>query len=483
MSLVNRVSAFFLGALAICLVGYSATMYWLIREHLYHEVDAQLANALNVIVAALEVEEDGVKWQPTDHTIQLGNERESNEVRWLIMDEQGRPVDSSRNISPVSGDDQQLLKIAQSENPVGTYREAFNWRYGQQSLRAPHPKLKALRDLDEFSQLKVLVALPMLQVHGDLLNLTLLAFCLPIGLWTAAALAGRAFCRRALRPVEVMAHRARSMTDADFDLRLPVSSHRDELSDLAIAFNNLLDRLQESYSRQQRFAGDAAHQLRTPLTVLRGQLDVALRRERSSTEYRTILGELSQQTQELQELVESLLFLARSGSGRDLPDLQRIELGSWLPDALSSWRSNPRWQDLSISIQEELPLMTSPLLLHQVVDNLVSNAFKYSAPGAPVVVAARRDGEAVEITVEDQGCGIPESELASIFEPFFRSRQARLSGAAGTGLGLAIVAQIAEVLGGSISCVNVSPKGSRFILRIPAVIEEFQGQTVAANSR
>jgi heavy metal sensor kinase len=483
MSLVNRVSLFFLGALALCLVGYSATMYWLIRQHLYREIDAQLANALNVIVAALEVEEDGVKWQPTDHAIQLGNERTANEVRWLIVDEQDRPIDSSRNFSPATEADQQLLAIAQTQDPSGAYREASQWRYRQQQVQAPAPKPKSERDLDEFSRLKVLVALPVTELHSELFNLALLAFCLPVGLWIAAALAGRAYCRRALKPVEVMAHRARSMTEADFDLRLPVPAHRDELADLASAFNSLLDRLRESYSRQQRFAGDAAHQLRTPLTVLRGQLDVALRRDRSSTEYRTILEELSQQTQELQGLVESLLFLARSGSGQDIPDLQQIEIGTWLPKALSTWQSHPRWPDLSIQVSQELPLRTSPLLLHQAIDNLVSNALKYSAAGSPVVVSAAGDHESVVISVEDRGCGIPESELASIFEPFFRSRQARLSGMAGTGLGLAIVAQIADALGGSVQCENVSPSGTRFVLRLPPLLEEFQARTAAVHLR
>lgn len=474
MTLINRVSAFFLLALAASLIGYSAVIYGLIREHLFHQFDGQITSSLNVLVAAVEVESDGVKWQPSDHTITLGNEREDEEVRWIIVNEQGQLVDCSDNLRMPTPVDQELLQLAQQPHEMSTKFQEFNqWRYLQYRLTCPEPKPISERDEDESAELFVTVARDAEHFHTELWRLGLLTSLLPIGLWGGAAVAGRAYCRRALRPVGAMAARARSMTNADFDLRLPVSQQQDELSSLATAFNSLLDRLQEAYLQQQRFTGDAAHQLRTPLTVLRGEIDVALRRPRGEEEHRNILKLLSEQTDELQQIVETLLFLARTAEDGQMPDARAIPLATWLPDYFSHWKGHARFQDLSLQLETNSQLHASDSLLRQALDNLISNALKYSPAGSPVTVHASTNGQSVVISVEDRGSGIAPSEREAIFAPFYRSAMARQAGVSGTGLGLAIVARIAQALGGTVQCDPATPQGSRFTIRLPlAAIKE-----------
>ena len=468
MSLVNRVSAYFLAALAVCLIGYSAAMYGLIREHLFHTFDGELNAALNVLVAALEVEPDGVKWQPSDHTITLGDETGEQEVRWIITDEHGRVIDASSNLAAAGQAEETLLRTAgSSSGPVDEFRVVDGWRLIQHRLRAPSPKPPAERDLDEYAEAQVTVARQDRQLQTELFQLAGLACTLPVGLWLLAGLVGRAYCRRALRPLGDMARRARSMNSADFTMRLQLPEHRDELADLASSFNELLDRLERAYLQQQRFTGDAAHQLRTPLTVLRGQIEVALRRPRSEEEYRQTLSQLGVQTRELQQIIEALLFLARTEGGMALPDQQELSLADWLSQFLQTWQSHPRAADLHLQLNGDQTIVTSPPLLRQALDNLVGNAIKYSSPGAPVTIAASACDEGVELAVSDRGCGIAPTEVAAIFEPFYRSSTARQSGVAGTGLGLAIVQQIAGALGGSVRFESPSQQGSRFILRLP----------------
>ncbi|WP_437228639.1 ATP-binding protein [Planctomicrobium sp. SH661] len=470
MTLVNRVSAFFLLALGVCLVGYSAAMYFLIREHLFHQFDSQLNSALNVLVAAVEVEPDGVKWQPSDHTINLGNEREEDEVRWLIVNEVGGLVDSSHNLRTPDPADRQLLSLANpAEFSTSKIRSSGQWRYLQQRLACTDPKPESERDVDESAELLVTVARDAVRLNSDLWRLGLLASTLPIGLWIAAAVSGRSYCRKALQPVGAMAERARSMTSVDFDLRLPVSHQHDELASLATAFNSLLDRLRQAYQQQQRFTGDAAHQLRTPLTVLRGEIDVALRRPRDVAEHRRILELLSAQTNDLQKIVETLLFLARTENDTSPPDGQEIFLDDWLRGSLTHWQSHPRFRDLTVKSESGAFLSVSVSLLQQALDNLIGNALKYSPAGSPVQIGADADAESVSIWVEDHGNGIPEDERTAIFDPFYRSASARQTGVAGTGLGLAIVARIATALGGSVRCEQAHPQGSRFILHLSRV--------------
>jgi signal transduction histidine kinase len=246
------------------------------------------------------------------------------------------------------------------------------------------------------------------------------------------------------------------------------------LSELGSAFNRLLDQLQEAFNRQRRFTGDAAHQLRTPLTVLLGQIDVARRRPRTTEEYQQTLNLLSQQTTELAQIVESLLYLARAEEGAAPPNLEQVDLDDWLEGYFERWNEHPRKGDLEASFQAAGQVSISASLLTQLLDNLINNALKYSNPGSQVsLIATRQDNQAV-IAVKDRGMGISKEEQSAIFEPFFRSAKARIEGITGTGLGLALVKQIAQALGGRVTCVSELGQGSEFSLFLPVVIQEIQ---------
>ncbi|MBX3440721.1 MAG: HAMP domain-containing histidine kinase, partial [Planctomycetaceae bacterium] len=248
---------------------------------------------------------------------------------------------------------------------------------------------------------------------------------------------------------------------------LLIAPHRDELSDLAGAFNDLLGQLQQAFEKQQRFAGEAAHQLRTPLTILRGEIDVALRRPRNDEEYRRVLRTLGDQTHELQQIVEILLQLARLEGEDARFDQERVDLTNWLPSQLSRWSDHPRAVDLRVHAENDLWVTTSPALLAQAIHNLLDNAVKYSPPGSPVTLAAARQAGSVILTVTDEGVGISSDERSAIFDPFYRGSFARRRGIVGTGLGLPLVARIATVLGGSATCDGRPGQGSRFTLSLP----------------
>lgn len=479
MRLVNRISLFFLAALAICLIGYSAAMYFLIRHHMYQEFDDRMHNALHVVTAAIEVESDSVKWQPTEHALHLGDD--ADDVRWLIIEEPDHVVDASDNLN-LSPDDYRDLVAFGSK--LRTAHDAFSeiehWRIMQEHLTAPAPKSAQERDPDEFPHLIVTVARDTRGLHADLWQLGILACGLPTVLWILAAIVGRAYCRRALRPVTEMASQAHAINGFQAGARLPVSRPSDELASLATAFNSLLDRLQESYQRQQRFTSDAAHQLRTPLTVLLGQIDVAMRRPRSEEEYRELLQTLRDQTDELRQMVGALLFIARAEGDDTLPDQETITLSKWLQRYRRKWESHPRSADIRFDIADDASLTTSSSLLSQAIDNLLQNAVKYSSPGSPILVSTfAASEEKIEIVVADSGAGIAPEELPAIFDPFFRSAAARRSGTVGCGLGLTIVSRIANVLGGKVVCESRVGKGSRFVLRLPCE-STFPSATLAA---
>jgi signal transduction histidine kinase len=264
-----------------------------------------------------------------------------------------------------------------------------------------------------------------------------------------------------------MAQAAREMTAAGKEQRLPSPGTRDELEDLAGSFNGLLGRLHDALRRQRRFTGDASHQLRTPLTALISEVELARRRERSPDEYRAVLDRVHGDAVRLRQIVESLLFLARADAEAERPELETVDLAAWLPDHLRHWSRHDRACDL-----RAVPAGGGPAwarvhvpLLGQLLDNLVDNACKYSAAGTPVAVRVERGGGSVALVVEDQGHGIDPVDLPHVFEPFFRSARACPRGPGGFGLGLAVVQRIADALGATVAVESTPGRGSRFTVR------------------
>ena len=204
--------------------------------------------------------------------------------------------------------------------------------------------------------------------------------------------------------------------------------------------------------------------------MLLGQIDVSLRRPRSAEEYAETLGVLRDEANELQQIVESLLFLSRTSEEATLPGSEPIVLAEWLPRYMERWKDDPRRQEMRFELQldSDATVSAPPALLNRVVDNLISNAAKYSAAGTSLSIVVTADGSEAAINVTDQGRGISSEDQAAVFDPFFRSKSARDAGIAGTGLGLAIAARIAAALQGRLECASELGRGSTFTLRIAA---------------
>lgn len=474
MTLVNRVSAFFLIALASALAGFSLLLYGLVERNLDQQFHQQMHAAINTLIAAIEDEPDDVKWEKSDHTVAIGAEDGLEQIRWAVFDEDSKTVDHSGNLTFKEEDELRGIirpeldrETPDPEGTVHTHIQRGDREYLTAFRAAEMPKPVAERGEFDRSRLAVAVMCSNESLHRNLHQLALLVGGLSIGTFFVAAIAGRWYCLKALRPVRIMAERARSVTAADFHIRLPVTDRKDELADLARAFNSLLEQLQGAFERQQRFTGDAAHQLRTPLTVLQGQIDVAMRRPRTPEEYNRTLALLREQTIEMHQAVEGLLFLARAEGEGQPPIFEQGDFATWLERQMERWAVHPRRNDLRIHAERDLRLSTSWALLSQLLHNLVDNAFKYSQPGSRVNVTAQRQHDELVLAVQDHGSGILKEDQPAIFVPFFRSTEARRSGVPGVGLGLPIVGRIAKSLQGRIEFESISGQGSTFRLRLP----------------
>jgi heavy metal sensor kinase len=471
MSLTGRLSAFFLGALACVLAGFSGSLYFLAHAHLHRQASARVQATLDVLVAAAETEPGSVEWDLHDRLLSFVAGDPNDSICWAVADgDGGEWVDGSAD------EEASRFFAGHQVEQDGSRKVSFRgqrWSCATRRLTGGTLPSSAPREPGhrKFSALVFTAAVPLGAAQATLRGLAILLSGLSVSLWLFAALVGRGLCRRALRPLTRMAEAARQITVADLGWRVPNCDTRDEVEDLGRAFNDLLARLEESFERQRRFTGDASHQLRTPLTAVLGQIDVTLRRERDPQEYRRTLSSVQGQATRLIRIVEGLLFLARADAEALAPRMDVIDLTRWLDDHLTAWSGHLRGADFHLEPNDGPPLWVqvhAPLLA-QAVDNLLENACKYSPPGLPIVVRIWQEQDSACLCVEDHGRGIAADDLAHVFEPFYRSPAVRLSGEAGVGLGLAVAARIVKALGGQIAVTSTLGQGAQFTIRLPTV--------------
>jgi heavy metal sensor kinase len=481
MTLTSRLSLFFTGSLALVLAGFSLSLYALASRTLHRQADDRLYSTLNTLAAAAEINAAGVEWEPQERNLALVLHPQDEPVAWLVSDEAGRRIDSSEAVPPglaiPPGFAEEAGEMAGDGRPRGRSRlGSEDWRLVQRRLEAdpnrPGPvPMPDGPDEKRHPSLTITVGHSLEPVEATLGSLAGLLAALTLAVGLLAALASRWVCRRALSPVSIMAERTRAMDASSLDERLALARSGDELEELGSAFNGLLDRLQESFERQRRFTGDASHQLRTPLTAMLGQIEVALRKERTAGDYRQVLTGLQRQGHHLRRIVESLLFLSRADSEGRLDGLEPLDLAAWLPEYLETWAEHPRWNDLKLVSSADRPawIAANSALLGELVGNLIDNALKYSEPGSPVRIGLETEGQSVRLVVEDRGIGIVREDQAQLFQPFFRADQARRRGIAGLGLGLAVASRLARAFGGTITATSRAGQGSRFAVILPSI--------------
>jgi len=272
----------------------------------------------------------------------------------------------------------------------------------------------------------------------------------------------------ALRPVEHLRNQADEIGAHDADARLRVPRTRDEIAALADTMNRLLDRLHEALAREREFVADAGHELRTPLSVLRMELELAGRPQRTRDELEEAIRHAADETDRLTGLAEELLLLASAQDGRDATAASE-DVVDVVTQSVDAQRARAESQHLHITVDADGPVMAFVVndLMRRAVDNLLDNALRYSPPDGVVAVRIAVDGTDAVVAVCDDGPGFPPEFLPHAFERFRRADDARARTDGGSGLGLAIVQAIALTHGGSVEARNRAPHGAEVTLRVP----------------
>ena len=283
-------------------------------------------------------------------------------------------------------------------------------------------------------------------------------------------LVGYQIARRGTRPIREVAKTARHITSSNLHERIRAEGYPSELASLAATFNEMLDRLEESFERISKFSADIAHDLRTPVNNIRGEAEVALARARTVDEYREVLGSCLEEAVRLSDLIGDLLFLARAESPLTHLHRESINVGELLAGLREYYEAPAADRGVSLSTavpSEPVIAQLDRMLLQRAVGNLVSNALAHTPSGKSVVLGAAAEPAAIRIEVSDTGVGIPAEALPRVFDRFFRVDESRSQALGGTGLGLAIVQSIMQLHGGNVEIASRIGQGTQVTLRVP----------------
>lgn len=314
----------------------------------------------------------------------------------------------------------------------------------------------------------VQVASPMTAIHNALNDLkAILMVLLPLTI-LFTGLIGFALTNVALRPVAAMIRSVQQITARNLKQRVPVPRTRDEIHGLAVTFNDMLTRLEQSFESQRQFVQDASHELKTPLTILEGEISVALKKRRSPEEYEAVLRSCREEIERLTTIVGNLLMLARLEDRAMEGERVPCDIGELLAGIVDDMEvlASQKQIRLDLASAPGLIVTGTPQYLRQVFVNLIDNAIKYSFPEGTVTIEAYRSGADVHVSVHDKGCGIPENDLPHIFDRFYRVDKARAAG--GFGLGLSIARSIVSAHGGTIHVESSPERGTTFTVVLPA---------------
>lgn len=424
------------GVLAVVLFLFSLVIYLELREELLDRIDQGLHEELAEVVAEVSRHEtraslqewlqrrfahhEGFDYQVTD---QYGERIFANPR--LLEEEHSFPVRTA-------------TKTASYENvPLGT---AGTWRVVATAAQGPDGPLSVRvgRSLSGFEH----------ETTELLLTFLLTG---PLALLIASG-GGYLLARRALRPVQVITQTARQISAERLKQTFDVDNPHDELGELATTFNEMIERLDCSFTEMQRFTADAAHELRTPLAIIRNEAEVALRTTRSSEEYCQVIGNLLEETNRLSNIADQLLFLSRQDAGLQTLEREVVAIDDLLQEVAGNMQLVAQTKGVSLECpaESQAKIQGDQRQLRRVFYNLLDNAIKYTEAGGSVTLMSQATSENVHITVMDTGCGIAADCLPRVFDRFYRCDPAR-SEVEGAGLGLSICQSIVRAHGGHIS--------------------------------
>ena len=481
-SLRFKLTLWYVLILGVLLISFSGFLYFTLSKSLYRDVDQKLKSLAEMIVSESTSPLSKFDFTNVDQALEATLKLKPIGKFIQVMDESGRigrKSDNLRNVQlPVS------LRALKNASQGMTTFETHRSFEGIPIRILTYPVLEN-RQLTKIIQ----VASPLEEVEDFLNTLFIILIITVPSALMVASLGGQFLANKALSPVDQITQTARRITSKNLNQRIKPLKVKDEISRLIETFNEMISRLDTSFGQIKQFSTDASHELKTPLTILKGEVEVALRKERSPQEYEQILRSNLEEVNRMSQIVDDLLFLAKADIGQVRLNKEEIRLTDILKEVAEQMRFLSHSKNIRIetsNLDQEVHILGDALRIRELFINLIDNGIKYTEGGGTITIRLSNhsfsppnhpssgDGEelleSVKVAVSDTGIWISREDQERIFDRFYRVDKARSREHGGSGLGLSICKWIAEAHQGEIYVESEVGRGSSFIVKLPLYV-------------
>lgn len=453
LSFKNRIAVLYMAATALVVAVVFVLVYGIVRSSVYANLDGDLLYEAVKHTGEIDYDGGNIKfkgkdeWEEREH-----REIEVNPVFIQLFDKREETVDRSPNLKELH------LVHDPSFNDGKHYTSHLGGRHLRQ-VRVP-----ILKEGHTEGYIVAAMSLePSIMVMDKLLFVLLVTYpAVLFGLFFVS----RFLAGRSILPVIEIRDAADRITRDNLNERVPVSATSDELQDLSVSINRLLQRIENAVERERQFTSNASHELRTPLSVLRGTLEVLIRKPRTQEEYERKVNESLKEIDRLSTIMEQLLMLSRLDEGTTSKHHEILPIKDVAESVISTLGRSSVQESIQVRLVNNLnkAVMVPKYPVELVLTNLISNAIKYSADSGLVQVELKEENYRIVCAVTDYGIGIKNEDLEHIFEPFYRSSPMEHPNVSGNGLGLAIAQKTAKSIGAEIQVKSHLGSGSTFSL-------------------
>ncbi|MDD4860446.1 MAG: ATP-binding protein [Candidatus Omnitrophica bacterium] len=481
-----KISIVYMAILALTLSAFSVVLYHQVSKSLYENMDTLLRSRAEGIVSAMSTywvtERLGtMRYYDTGDQVMAGNDQLNFATvaqRWVearskdpkllnlivqIFDATGEIVASSKNTQGITSVSEQTLFAAlQGRSTFDTLTSSYPTKKVQLFRVFITPAVQ--NDRVEYI---VQVGTPIDSITNALNSLKLTLFILfPITVLITGVM-GAFLAKMTLQPVNNMIRTIHDITVENMKMKLNIPNTKDEIQKLAETFNDMLARLEYAFTSQRHLFEDLSHELKTPLTILKGEFEVVLKKMRSAEEYEAILRSSLEEIDKMTRLVENLLMLASFESKRIMPERKMLDLSLLIESVTTNMKKVAERKNVRISLEVKkyVEVIGDEKELRQLFLNILDNAVKYTGEGGRINISVEKDNNNATIVIKDSGVGIPQDEIEHIFDRFYRVHGTRKS--YGFGLGLSIVKAIVDAHNGSIKVTSSHGTGTSFVITLP----------------
>ncbi len=450
--IASQLVLFFTLASALLLCCGLGVFYWIVIRHAFAEDNAVLADKVSALSA--DFNEAGPKLFGEELKAHHAGEHAPYWIR--VLDSEGRPVAETPGMNRLLPSDifpraQKSTSPVRSPNDYRTGAKLFSLITVNEDSAGRAYTIQVAQDRSSDEQLeKKFGALLIVVLSGSIL---------------ASAVIAITVTKRGLRPLGEMTRSLERIGPTHLNERVAPGGWPRELQPLAVAFDDMLARLEVSFTRLSQFSADLAHELRTPIANILGEAQVALTRDRTPDEYREVIESTIAECERLSGIVDNLLFVARADAAREPIQRKQFDGRAAMEKIATFYRTIAEDRHVAINCAGEGEIYGDPVLFSRAVSNLVDNGLRFTPDGGAIQISIAARATHSEVAVSDSGCGIPSEHLPRVFDRFYRVDSSRSS--AGAGLGLALVKSIVDLHGGSARIESEVDRGTTVTVTFP----------------